>query len=205
MNDMSERKINLFVARGIAKEPTAQKDVAPRHRAVILFAYGGIMNKVLVAGRGIRAEALGVAKLPDRKISFHGYTSVWDGAEETAVEAPGHDLYGVLYKLGGMEAERLEAAHGVRLNGTGTYYHFPVQVTTMEGETVSAVMFQKAMLRDWRPPSTEYLQAIVEGARSHGLPESYIAELQQTRTVPAGYPVPLWAAGGPHAPEPCDC
>ena len=204
---MSERKINLFLGKGVSKQPAAQKELPPRSRPVTLFAYGGIMNQSLVGGRGIRAQAIGVAKLPGHKLSFHGYTVVWDGAEETAVEAAGHDLYGVLYKLGGTEADRLEAAHGVRLNGTGDYFHYPVEVITMDGETVSAVMFRKAALRDQRLPSEPYLRTIIEGAKSHGLPEEYIAELAKTPTVPAGYPVPLWPKSGPSLPveDPCDC
>lgn len=204
---MSGRKsINLFIGKGVSTQRPAPDAQLPRNKPVILFAYGGIMHRNLIAGRGIRAKTLGIAKLPGYRLSFHGYTAVWDGAEETAIKEPGHDLYGVLYKLPGSEADRLEAAHGVRLNGTGAYFHYPVEVTAMNGEVVSAVMFVKATLRDWRPPSDEYLRIIIEGAALHGLPQSYIDELKKTRAVPASYPVPLWPNSGPSIPAAsCDC
>jgi len=172
----------------------------PKRRSApsLLFAYGANMNPAWLAERGIRAEALAVACLPDHRLSFHGYTKVWDGAEEAVISAPGHELWGVVYKLSGMDADRLDAAQGVRLNGTGTYFHSPAEVIAEDGAAHSVVLFHKAALRDARPPSAEYLAYIVEGAKARGLPAAYVEALGATPSVPAAYPVPLKPKAGPN-------
>ncbi|WKW52128.1 gamma-glutamylcyclotransferase family protein [Rhodomicrobium lacus] len=192
------KSITLLSAR-----PSSSKPAKPSARSapVLAFIYGAAMNPAWLAERGIRAEPLAIARLPDQRLSFHGYNQVWDGAEEATLPAQGKDVWGVVYKVAGLDVDRLDAAQGVRLNGTGTYFHFPVEVVGAEGTVYTAVMYRKAALRDERPPSAEYLAYIVQGAKARELPADYIDAISAIASVPAAYPVPLKANSTPQAAE----
>jgi len=168
-----------------------------RDRTTILhFAYGADMNPQQIADRCSRAKAVAVARLPDHALSFHGHSETWDGGEEAMVPKPGHDLYGVVYRLSLSDADSLDAAQGVRLNGTGSYFHFPAEVIGDDGRCLSVVLHKKDRLGALQAPSRDYLDYIIAGAVCHGLPSAYVDWLRSTESRTARYPVPR------RAPEP---
>jgi len=166
-----------------------------RNRETVLhFAYGADMNPRQIAERCSWAKVVAVARLPDHALSFHGHSEAWDGGEEAVVPTPGQDLYGVVYRLSLSDADSLDAAQGVRLNGTGSYFHFPAEVISGDGSHLSVVLHKKDRLGAFRAPSKDYLDFIIAGAVSHSLPSAYIDLLRATETRAAGYPVPRRAA-----------
>jgi len=154
------------------------------------FAYGANMNAAQMAERCSRPVVFAVAKLPGHRIGFHGRSEVWDGALETAVPAPGHDLWGVVYELTFMDLQRLDEWQDARLDGGGNYFHYPAQVTDAAGGALTALLYKKDLLGPARAPSREYLERIVQGATARGLPADYVESLRRTASVPASYPVP---------------
>lgn len=159
-------------------------------KTVLHFAYGADMNPEQIAARCAGAKAVAVARLADTTLSFHGHSQVWDGGEEAAVPQPGRDLYGVVYRLSPSDADRLDAAQGVRLNGTGGYFHYPAEVIGLDGSLWNIVLHKKDVLREFRRPSREYLDYIIAGAQFHRLPADYIEHLRAIETEPARYAVP---------------
>lgn len=161
-----------------------------RDKSILHFAYGADMNPQQIAERCSRAKVLAVARLPDHALSFHGHSETWDGGEEALVPRRGQDLYGVVYQLSVSDADRLDAAQGVRLNGTGGYFHFPADVIGLDGTHWSVVLHKKDVVREFRSPSHDYLDFIVAGAEHHGLPATYIDQLRWIETRAARYQVP---------------
>ncbi len=161
-----------------------------QRRTILHFAYGADMNPGQIAERCSRPTIKAVARLPDHALSFHGHSETWDGGEEAVVPRPGHDLYGVVYQLSASDADSLDAAQGVRLNGTGSYFHFPAEVIGLDGDRFDVVLHKKDRLGVFQAPSTEYLDYIIAGARVHGLPAAYVDALQWIETRAARYPVP---------------
>uniref|UniRef100_Q07JS9 Gamma-glutamylcyclotransferase n=1 Tax=Rhodopseudomonas palustris (strain BisA53) TaxID=316055 RepID=Q07JS9_RHOP5 len=159
-------------------------------KTILHFAYGADMNPQQIAERCSWAKPVAVARLPDHALSFHGHSDTWDGGEEAAVPRPGQDLYGVVYRLSLSDADSLDAAQGVRLNGTGGYFHVPAEVIGLDGIRWSVVLHRKDVLREFRCPSRDYLDFIVAGAEFHGLPQTYVDSLRRTATRAARYPVP---------------
>ena len=157
---------------------------------VIYFAYGANMNPEQIRQRCTGAEVLGPARLPGHALGFFGNNRLWDGGLETVVRAPGHTLWGVLYSLGHTDADSLDAWQGVRLNGTGEYFHSPGTVFDATGEGRYAVLYKKDLLGEPVRPSREYLRFIVDGARAHGLPKDYVEELAELPRAPARFVVP---------------
>jgi gamma-glutamylcyclotransferase len=154
------------------------------------FAYGSNMNQEQIVSRGARPVVIGVGKLPHHRLVFHGYSRIWDGGLETVVSAPGQEVWGVIYKLTVADWDRLDSWQDVRLDGTGTYFHFPDRVKDTEGKTHLVLLYKKDILREPQPPSREYLDVIVQGAVGRGLPAGYIEELRRLEARPAAFDVP---------------
>jgi gamma-glutamylcyclotransferase len=166
------------------------KDVPWTQTERFYFAYGSNMNRNQLRSRGVRPLSAAVAKLPDHRISFHGYSRTWDGAVETVVSAPGQEVWGVIYKLTFSDGDTLDSWQDVRLDGTGAYFLCPARVIDTEGRTHPVVLYKKDVLGTPEKPSQEYLDFIIQGALEHGLPSAYIEGLRQMESEKAEYEVP---------------
>lgn len=171
----------------------------PKLRNVILpnelrdwyFAYGSNMNLQQIRSRCARPVVVAVARLADHRLGFYGNSETWDGAVETVEPIPGHEVWGVIFALSGLDWERLDLWQGARLDGGGIYFHFPVTVTDLDGQTYKVRLYKKDIQGEPRNPSREYLDHIVRGATENGLPPSYIENLGNRKAFRASYKVPL--------------
>jgi cation transport regulator ChaC len=179
--------------------PIAEKEKSPPAAPIVFagkaselhyFAYGSNMNMKQIQARCTRPELIAVARLAQHRIAFFGHSKVWDGAIETVVPAPDHDVWGVIYALPFSDRDRLDSWQDVRLDGTGAYFHYPARVTDTQGQTHTVLLYKKDQLGKPRKPSREYLECIVQGAVERGLPAEYIEELRQMDAKKAEYPVP---------------
>jgi len=154
-----------------------------------LFCYGSNLHPEQINARCDRPVAVAAARLSGFRLGFFGYSRVWDGALATALPDKTCEIWGVLYFLSFRDRERLDVWQDARLDGSGTYFHYPVIVTAGD-QTITAVMYRKDMLGDPREPSCEYRDFIADGAEIRGLPAEYCAALRRMPAVPAGYSVP---------------
>jgi len=155
------------------------------------FAYGSNMNLAQMDERCSSAKVLGIARLPNHRVEFYGYSKSWDGAQETVIPEVGSDVWGVLYELQFYDCDQLDAYEDARLDGTGAYFHYPVDVIDGERKIIDAMIYKKDTLGEAKPPSTEYLNFILQGAKEQGLPDEYIKLLENKTTKPASYAVPV--------------
>ena len=154
------------------------------------FAYGSNMNLAQMKQRCSGSKVLGIACLPGYKVGFYGYSAIWDGAQETVVSDPQSEVWGVLYEMQVFDWEALDGYQDARFDGAGQYFHYPVEVIDREQGLIKAMIYKKNILNEAKSPSAEYLDFIVQGAKEQGLPEEYIAHLQNKETKPASYVVP---------------
>ena len=157
----------------------------------LYFMYGSNMNDEQIRARCSKPEVFAVARLPDHRISFHGYQRTWDGAEETVVPCAGEDTWGVIYRLSFYDAEKLDAWQDVRMDGAGRYFHCPVDVFDVSGRRFPVLTYKKDVLNTPTLPSAEYIEHIVSGAVFHGLKSDYVKRLRMLEKTKAAYPVPL--------------
>ena len=132
----------------------------------------------------------GRGRLAGHRVSFHGYSRTWDGGLETVVPAPGHDVWGVLYKLSFRDWDHLDAWQGAASGRIGSLLPFPRPGDRGGRQRTAVLLYKKDILG---PPaaSREYLAHIVSGAVQHELPSAYIDDLRQTASAPATFGVPL--------------
>ncbi|MBB3103624.1 gamma-glutamylcyclotransferase family protein [Azomonas macrocytogenes] len=165
--------------------------MAPKNEAPIFyFAYGSDMNSDQIVSRCDHSKFISVARLPDHKISFFGHSDRWDGGLESLLEQPGESIFGVVYEVSCNDVDYLDVFHAARLDGTGIYFQFPVDVIGENGTVYPAFTYKKSTLGDFKAPSKEYLDYIINSAASHALPCDYLDKLSKYETKNAGYPVP---------------
>ena len=164
--------------------------VTGRGRRLLYFSYGAEMLSSRIRSRCAAPKVVATARLADHRLGFYGYSPIWDGGLETVLPAPGREVWGVVYELSFSDADSLDTWQGVRLNGTGTYFHSPAEVTDGQGTVYAVLVFKKDVLGEPTRPSRPYLDAIVAGACQHALPPRAIEALQAIPAGPAAYPVP---------------
>ncbi|WKN21780.1 gamma-glutamylcyclotransferase family protein [Azotobacter vinelandii] len=157
---------------------------------LLYFAYGVDMNPEHIAARCDEPQVFMMAHLPDHALAFFGYADRWDGGLESIVESPGDRLYGVIYEVTYNDADYLDACQGARLDGTGPYFQFPVEVIGEDGRSHSVFTYKKSSLGETTQPSSGYLDYIVAGATAQGLPEAYIERLKRIDNKPTDEPLP---------------
>ncbi|EGW37582.1 gamma-glutamylcyclotransferase family protein [Desulfosporosinus sp. OT] len=161
-----------------------------RKSAFYYFAYGSNMNLAQMKQRCPSAKVLGIARLPGYKVEFYGYSTNWDGAQETVVPDSQSEVWGVLYDLQAFDWDALDGYQDARSDGLGQYFHYPVEVIDRAEGTIEAIIYKKNILNEVKLPSDEYLDFIVQGAKEQGLPVEYLRLLQTKQTKPASYDVP---------------
>jgi gamma-glutamylcyclotransferase (GGCT)/AIG2-like uncharacterized protein YtfP len=172
---------------GDRKERNTMK---PTGQSRLYFAYGLNMNETQLRLKCSQPRAISIARLPGYRLGFYEHSVVWDGAMETIVPAPRAEVWGVLYQMEAWDWEQLDRHEDARLDGTGAYFHYPVEVMDEQGSVMEATVYLKSRWGTAAPPGKEYLEVMLQGAEAQGLPEDYIAYLRNIATKPASYPVP---------------
>ena len=106
------------------------------------------------------------------------------------VPSVGHEVWGVLYLLTIADSNRLDSWQDVRLDGTGSYFHYPAEVVGEDGNRYSVLLYKKDTQADPFPPSRPYLERIVAAARARRLPRPYIDTLARIPVKEPRYEVP---------------
>ncbi len=155
------------------------------------FAYGSNMNLAQMKQRCSSPKVLGIARLPGYRVAFYGYSAIWDGAQETVIPDLNSEVWGVLYELHYSDCEQLDFYVDARFDGTGPYFHYPLDVIDVQQGTIDARIYKKDKCGEETCLSQEYLKFIIQGAKEQGLPEGYISLLLNKITKPATYVVPV--------------
>ena len=162
----------------------------PKNRC--FFAYGILLAPGAMAAKAPQARCLGPARLQGWRLAFFGRSAEWGGGCASLVQEAGSSAWGMLYELDPGQAERLDGHEDARMDGTGAYFHMPIEAE-QGASKVAAVTYLKATCGPEQSPSTEALAKICEGAALAGLPEDYALLLKGLASVPAGFKAPKLA------------
>ena len=118
-------------------------------------------------------RALGPAELPNHRLAFLRRSIRWGAGAVDIVPAPGRSVWGVLYELP-LGIGELDAKEG-----EGFAYRRREVEVRLDGSTVTAAAYEVMQKEPAEVmPRPDYVELLVTGAREHGLPERYIAELE---------------------------
>ena len=158
-------------------------------RPVLHFLYGADLHPERLAACCPGAEVKAIGELNGYRLAFFGNNDLWDGGEDTVIAEDGASVFGIVVAMSVREADFFDKVRGVRLNGTGSHFHFPVKVTTAGG-VLDAVLYKLDDGRQPARPSQPYVAYMAAGARHFDLPADYIADLEALAVQPATTPVP---------------
>jgi gamma-glutamylcyclotransferase len=139
----------------------------------INFAYGSNMFTRRLRERTPSARPVGLARLPGHRLMWHKIGR--DGSAKCDVLATGRSddlVWGVLFEIAMSERPLLDQAEGL---GRG-YEHKNVEVVADAGAVVAGVYYATDIDPALRPFDW-YLAFVIEGAREHGLPASYVQQI----------------------------
>jgi cation transport regulator ChaC len=141
-----------------------------------VFAYGSNMCSGRLRKYNVVPEGLGrAASLQDYGLRFNKQSQKDSSGKANVEPCPGEEVWGVVYAIPNAHLKILD--HG---EGTG-YGRKRMSVRMSSGEvTESWVYLARAPSKDPAlRPYTWYMHYVVEGAREHSLPASYIETLER--------------------------
>lgn len=142
--------------------------------AFIAFAYGSNMSTARLRERCPSAKPLGIAELIGFDLRWHKRSVDGSGkCDIVAASTPEARVLGVLYEIASQEKPALDRAEGL---GNG-YGEIEVEVIS-EGSPVRAKAYQATTTQQDLKPYSWYRELVVAGAKEHGLPAAYIAQLE---------------------------
>ena len=136
-------------------------------------AYGSNLDPEQMLERAPASPERATGWISGWRLTFGGEDRGWEGALATVVEAPGSQVFVMLYDLSDADEAGLDSWEGADL---GLYVKIRVRVDTLEGEQVAWLY----VLDDYEGglPSARYLGIIAAAAEVAGAPDDYVAELR---------------------------
>lgn len=162
------------------------------------FAYGSNLVTEQIKRRcptfAKQPTVVGRARLPGYRLTFPiesrldwaggvaGIEPIGEGHAAAGAAAAAHGVvHGVVYDIDDDAAAQLDIYEDV---AGGLYRRADIRVTLDDGQPCACMTYLPIPAPDGPfPPSQRYLDAIIAGARAHGLPASWIAQLEQTPTL----------------------
>lgn len=156
------------------------------------FAYGSNLNSRAVTEWcrhfGHRPPSLKPGRpavLDNYRLCFPIYNDYWGGGIGDIVYDPGKYVMGALFDLTKDEMAVLDLKVGRKWESTsgkeaGTYKLIDVKVAPLgKGEPIQAVTYQGVNVERYHiPPTSYYMELVVQGAYSYGLSMMWISYLQ---------------------------
>jgi hypothetical protein len=149
----------------------------------LYFAYGSNMDRDAMASRCPRSRAIGLGKLPRHRflITADGYASI--------LRDPRRTVLGVLWDLALSDIPALDRYESLQ---TGLYAKITQPIVTAGGAKRALVYVGRSAVKG--TPKPGYLEAVLEAARSWGLPPDYLHEIQHGEPPPRRPGAPLFRA-----------
>ncbi len=160
---------------------------------MLYFAYGSNLDPRQMRERAPSHRTVGMAALADHRLVFPRYSPTWAGGTAGVQLAHGATVWGMLYDVDEADFVVLDRHEGFK--GPGDQHNgydreqVTVDLTRPDDQSVPR------RVRAWTylarpsnpsPPSREYLDTIVRGARHHRLPEEYVAAIAATPVAVEG-------------------
>jgi len=154
---------------------------------MIYFAYGANMNPAQMGERSPGHRTIGVARLPSHRLHFPSFSPNWGCASASIAPSERDTVFGVLYDVPLDDVAVLHHQAGYDPQGRPALNRHNVREVTvlrMGGSApTKAITYVAVPDRTTALPSEAYMNALIDGARYHGLPRAYIVLLKSVKTA----------------------
>jgi gamma-glutamylcyclotransferase (GGCT)/AIG2-like uncharacterized protein YtfP len=180
---------------GADHRPLEYLDAVPPTRrmtrsSVLYFAYGSNLDPEQMRSRCPGHRTVGLARLPDHRLTFPLYSETWQGGAAGLALAHGETVWGALYELTDDDLAALDRYEGWKSEGHhhNLYDREKVSVELTRADDGSVPGRKLAIVYLARPvrpaaPSRRYMETVLRGARHHRLPPEYIEKLEAIPTA----------------------
>ena len=157
---------------------------------MLYFAFGSNLDPDQIRERCPGYRRVGLAALHDYRLVFPLYSELWGGGGASVQLHHGDVVWGCVYDLTDDDLARLDGFEGYR--GPGDQHNIyerqlvTVELTRPDDDSVPRrlrAFTYVARFSNPSPPTRRYLDAILKGARHHGLPDEYVAKLGKTSVL----------------------
>lgn len=145
---------------------------------IYYFAYGSNMCEAEVAKSEGKFRTIGAARLDDHRLAFTRRSRTWQAGVADVVRSKGLSVWGVLYAIDETALRSLDVREGFHgINSTDNAYdrHTLTVCLVQKKLTIQAVTY---VVHDKEvnevPPSVDYLDRLITGAREKNLDEDYV-------------------------------
>jgi len=145
-------------------------------KKVVYFAYGSNMSTERLKKRVPSAKPLGRAKLLNKHLVCNKKSKDGSG-KSNLIDSTGDIVWGVLYEIDRAELNRLDRVES-------GYTRMILEVITDQDSSVKTYVYVSSELIDDARPYDLYKKLVIEGAREHQLPASYVKYLEQIQSKP---------------------
>jgi gamma-glutamylcyclotransferase (GGCT)/AIG2-like uncharacterized protein YtfP len=157
---------------------------------MLYFAYGSNLDPDQMRARCPDCRTVGVASLPDHRLTFPLHFEPWGGGTAGVAHAHGDTVWGVVYELSEADLAALDSFEGWK--GPGDHHNLydrdlvTVVLTRADDGSIprrvrATTYFARTL--NPMPPSRRYLDVILKGARHHRLPPEYIEWLESVEVA----------------------
>lgn len=164
---------------------------------MLYFAYGSNLNPDQMQRRCPGHVVVGMAALHEYRLTFPLTSHDWGGGVASVAPSHGTSVWGMVYELTDEHLAALDRYEGFQ--GPGDQHNVYdregvfVELTRPDDGSIPRrirAYCYVARPANPAPPSRRYLDAILEGARRHRLPDEYVAALAATATAGETPPAP---------------
>ncbi|KAJ7322534.1 hypothetical protein JRQ81_018821 [Phrynocephalus forsythii] len=163
-----------------------------QNESFLYFAYGSNLLRERIMLRNPSVVFLTLAHVLDYKLAFGSHqgkpSSTWHGSTATIVQAPGDEVWGVVWEMNTTDLCSLDSQEGVE---AGIYVPIEVRAHTQEGKVLMCRCYQMNNYVCGHP-SPQYKKVICMGAKQNGLPADYQKKLESIETNNYAGPVPVF-------------
>ncbi len=146
----------------------------------LYFAYGSNLHPARLQARTPSARIVGAAELPGNRLEWHKHGADDSGkCDIIATDKATDRVHGAVYEIDVADWHHLDVAEEL-----DTGYHACRVEVQLCGSTIQAHSYRALVVNPALRPFDWYQVFVVKGARAHGLPEPYIASLDQIETWP---------------------
>lgn len=147
---------------------------------MLYFAYGSNMSIRRIRKRVPSAKFISVCRLKEHQLCFHKKSK--DGSSKCDAKYtknPSHCVFAVLFKIANSEKAELDSAEGLNRG----YDEKTVTVIDSNNKSIKAVTYYATEIDPSLKPYCWYKEHVLHGAREHGLPNSYIEEIEKVECI----------------------
>lgn len=142
------------------------------------FAYGSNMNASQMAERCPDSRFLTKARLPGYRLDFTTYSTSRDGGAADIVAEDGAELWGIVYEVSDADLTELDRREGSK------YRRIAVQVQPPGQDELPTSAYEVMNKQEFQQPTQDYLQLLIDAARHHDFPDTYVRQIEAARRLP---------------------